>query len=140
MRGCSGVECELFRSPQHDDRTSYNLADPCKRIYAVPAFPEVNIIASLEGKFRISRPNLQTRYIIPQQAVAIENLETMPSRYFLMGLHDEYDAHIYCYTRLLLPRPFAPIIYRSPISKASFQMRRLSANLYSMSWTFRSTR
>jgi len=54
MRGCSGVERELFRFPQHDDRTSYNLADPCKRIYAVPAFPEVNIIATLEGKFRIS--------------------------------------------------------------------------------------
>ena len=47
--------------------------------------------------------NLQTRSIIPQLAVAIENLETMPSRYFLMGLHDEYDPHIYCYTRLLLP-------------------------------------
>ena len=70
--------------------------------------PEINI-ATLESKFRFSssmRSNsealdMQTRYIISQLAVAIENLGDYALDVFPYGLAREYDAHIYCYVGLL---------------------------------------
>jgi len=58
---------------------------------AVRAFPEVNI-ATLESKFRFSSSmrseafDIQTRYIISQLAVAIENLGDYALEVFLYEL------------------------------------------------------